>query len=505
MSNPSTAETPIIVVGAGLSGLSAALQLRGAGHEVTVLERADAVGGRVGVADVGGYEYDVGASVLTMPALIDEALAAVGSTRDRVGLQIRPIEPAYHARYADGSTLDVHADAEAMVSEVRRVCGPDEAQRYLDLRRWLTAMYEAEFDTFIDGDLTPRSVTDPRVLRSIARIVRLGGTGSLGGHVRARVDDDRLRRLFTFQALYAGVSPTRARAIYGAIPYMDTIGGVSFPIGGMRRVPRAMATALVDAGGRVRTGVTVDRLETEGRRIVAVHTAHGERLRCSAAVLTADLPTVDALLTAAGARRPRRRRHYSPSAVVLHGMVAGEVVEGWGVRHHTIDFGAAWESTLDELVAERGQARPMTDPSLLITAPARTDPTLRRTIDGRSYDPISVLAPCPNLDAAPLDWDLLTGPYIAELLTVLRQRGYTGIESMTIEHVDTPATWSAAGLAAGSPFSLAHRIDQTGPLRAYRAARGFDNVEVAGCGTTPGVGIPPVLISGKLAARRLIA
>lgn len=147
----------------------------------------------------------------------------------------------------------------------------------------------------------------------------------------------------------------------------------------------------------------------------------------------------------------------------------------------------------------------MTDPSLLITAPARTDPGLRRTIAGRVHDPISVLAPCPNLDAAPLDWRLLTEPYLAELRNVLDARGYAGIGSMIVEHVDTPATWAAAGLAAGTPFSLAHRLDQTGPLRIYRGVRAFDNVEVAGCGTTPGVGIPPVLISGKLAAQRLTA
>ncbi|WP_066907028.1 phytoene desaturase family protein [Millisia brevis] len=496
---------PIVVVGAGLSGLSAALQLRGAGHEVLVLERADEVGGRVGVAGPEGYAYDVGASVLTMPSLIDEALSAVGSDRDRVDLRLIPIEPAYHARYADGSTLDVYADADAMVDEVRRVCGPEEAQRYLDLRRWLTEIYEAEYDSFIDGDLTARSAGDPRVRRAAADILRLGGTGSLGRRVRSLVHDDRLQRLFTFQALYAGVSPTRARAIYGAIPYMDTIGGVSFPIGGMRRVPRAMAEALVAAGGRIRTSVTVTGLEASGRTIVAVHTADGERLECSAAVLTPDLPVVDRLLGTVGVPAPRRRRHYSPSAVVMHGLVATDVVERWDVRHHTIDFGAAWTTTLDELVASRGRARPMTDPSLLITTPALTDPGLRRTIDGRSYDPISVLAPCPNLDVAPLDWRLLTEPYLAELRTVLRRRGYEGIESMRVEHVDTPATWAAAGLAAGTPFSLAHRLDQTGPLRVHRGTRAFDNVEVAGCGTTPGVGIPPVLISGKLAARRLIA
>lgn len=504
MNTPSVESAPIVVVGAGLSGLSAALHLRGAGREVVVLERAATVGGRVGTVEVNGYEYDTGASVLTMPGLVDDALAAVGTHRSEVGLTIEPIEPAYHARFADGSAMDVYADGPAMVAEVGRVCGAAQARRYEQLRTWLTAIYEAEFDTFIDNDLTPSSLTDPDTVRAAARLVRLGGLGSLGRRVGALVTDDRLRRLFTFQALYAGMTPARARAIYGAIPYMDTIAGVSFPVGGMREVPRSMARALIAAGGEVRTDTTVQKLEARDGQVVALHTTDDQRIACSGVVLTPDLPVVDQLLTSVGAPRPRRRRHYSPSAVVVHGMIAVDRTAGWDVRHHTIDFGAAWDSTLAELVARRGTARPMTDPSLLITLPARTDPGLRRESDGRVHEPISVLAPCPNLDAAPLDWRTLTTPYVREILGVLERRGYPGIAAMRIEHVDTPATWAAAGLAAGSPFSLAHRLDQTGPLRQVTSAGRFANVEVAGCGTTPGVGIPPVLISGKLAARRMI-
>ena len=92
----------VVVVGAGLAGLSAAMQLAGRGRAVTVVERDPHPGGRVGRLDVGGYRLDTGPTVLTMPDIIDDTFAAVGeSTSDR--LELMPVDPAYRASFADGS------------------------------------------------------------------------------------------------------------------------------------------------------------------------------------------------------------------------------------------------------------------------------------------------------------------------------------------------------------------------------------------------------------------
>ncbi|MGZ8748998.1 MAG: FAD-dependent oxidoreductase, partial [Mycobacterium sp.] len=107
----------IVVIGAGLAGLSAALHLAGRGREVTVVERAPHPGGRVGRLDINGYRLDTGPTVLTMPDIIDDAFAAVGeSLSDR--LDLMRVEPAYHASFADGSSLNVHSDRDAMAAEI---------------------------------------------------------------------------------------------------------------------------------------------------------------------------------------------------------------------------------------------------------------------------------------------------------------------------------------------------------------------------------------------------
>ncbi|MGC9436989.1 phytoene desaturase family protein [Streptomyces sp. WG5] len=479
----------VVVVGAGLAGLSAALHLLGAGRRVTVVERDPLPGGRAGRRELGGYRLDTGPTVLTMPHLADEAFAAVGDRlADRV--ELLPLHPAYRACFADGGTLDVHTGADAMEAEVERFAGAREAAGYRRLRAWLRQLYAVQMRRFIDTNFdSPLGLLTP----DLARLAALGGFGRLDARIGRFLTDERLKRVFSFQALYAGVAPARALAAYAVIAYMDTVAGVYFPRGGMHALPRAMAAAAADAGADLRLGRDVTGLERSGNRVTAVVTAH-ERIPCDAVVLTPDLPAAHRLL----GRRPRRPlglRH-APSAVVLH---AGTTRTWPHLAHHTLSFGAAWHRTFDELTRT---GTLMTDPSLLITRPTAGDPSLAPAGRHLHY----VLAPCPNTSVGPdaRDWTDLAPRYRDRLLATLERRGLAGIAAAIEEEcLVTPADWTAQGHAAGTPFSVAHTFAQTGPFRPRNLVRGTDNAVLAGCGTTPGVGVPTVLISGKLAAARI--
>ena len=475
----------VVVVGAGLAGLSAALHLRGAGHEVTVLERHGHPGGLAGRLDIAGHHLDTGPTVLTMPELLDDAFAAVGA-RSADHLDLIPLHPAYRAEFADGSALDVHTDAAAMEQAVAGFAGAREARGYRELRAWLTRLYEVERDRFIGAGFdSPLDLLG----RDLVTLARLGGFGSLSRAVGRFLRDDRLRRVFTFQALYAGVSPADALAAYAVIAYMDTVAGVWFPRGGMRAVPRALADAAAGAGVRFAYDTEVVELERTGGRVTAVRTAT-DRFPCDAVVLATGPAQSTRLLQG----RPRRLRplRWSPSAVVVH-LSARRVVDG--LAHHTIAFGDAWERTFDEIIR---QGRLMSDPSLLLTTPTLTDPGLAP--DGRHLQ--YLLAPCPNLDAAPIRWDHVGPRYAEEVVgeLVARKLLDPGVEVLSVV---TPDDWARSGQAAGTPFSAAHTFGQTGPFRPRNLPFRDGNVVLAGSGTTPGVGIPPVLISGRLAAERL--
>ncbi|GAA3399258.1 phytoene desaturase family protein [Streptomyces roseoviridis] len=479
----------VVVVGAGLAGLAAALHLSGRGRRVTVVERDAAPGGRAGRLALGGYRVDTGPTVLTMPDVLDEAFRAVGdSLYDHVDLI--PLHPAYRALFADGTRLDVHTDGDVMEEEIASFAGSREALGYRRLRRWLKELYEVQMRRFIDANFdSPARLLHP----DTARLAALGGFGRLDRAIGRFLSDERLRRVFSFQALYAGVSPSRALAAYAVIAYMDTVAGVYFPRGGMHAVPAAMAAAAARSGVAFRYGEGVTRLERTGRRVTAVVTAH-DRIPCDAVVLTPDLPVSYGLLGRAP-RRPLRLRH-APSAVVLH---VGTDRTWPGLSHHTLSFGRAWETVFRELT---GAGRLMSDPSLLVTRPTATDPSLAP--EGRHLH--YVLAPCPNTRIGPAaaQWGDLGPRYRDELVRELERRGLAGLgASIEEESLVTPADWTAMGHAAGTPFSVAHTFAQTGPFRPRNLVSGTENAVLAGCGTTPGVGVPTVLLSGKLAAARV--
>ncbi|MFD7972030.1 phytoene desaturase [Streptomyces clavifer] len=479
----------VVVVGAGLAGLAATLHLLGAGRRVTVVEREEVPGGRAGLLEKGGFRIDTGPTVLTMPDLVEEAFAAVGHRMaDRLDL-VR-LDPAYRARFADGTQLDVHTDGAAMEAAVEEFAGSAQAAGYRRLRIWLERLYRVQMRRFIDANFdSPLQLLHP----DLVRLAALGGFGRLDARIGRFVSDERLRRVFSFQALYAGVPPARALAAYAVIAYMDTIAGVYFPRGGMHALPRAMAESAREAGADLRYGRTVTRLERSGERVTAVITDQ-ERIPCDAVVLTPDLPVSYRLLE----RSPRRAlplRH-SPSAVILH---VGTDRTWPDLAHHTISFGAAWKGTFRELTRT---GRLMSDPSLLITRPTAADASLAPPGKHLHY----VLAPCPNTDIGPgvRQWGELAPRYRDELLAELERREMPGLgAAIEEEALITPADWSAQGHAAGTPFSVAHTFPQTGPFRPRNLVRGTANAVLAGCGTTPGVGVPTVLISGKLAAARI--
>lgn len=481
----------VVIVGAGLAGLSAALRLAGAGREVTVLERAEVPGGRNGLLERDGYRFDTGPTVLTMPDLIADALDCVGE-RLEDWLELEPVDPLYRAYYPDGSTLDVKADPAAMAEEVSRVCGPDEAAGYLRYVDFVSQLYRYEMKDFIDRNIdSPLDLVTP----NLARLAAIGGFRRLAPKVAQYLKDPRTQRVLSFQSMYAGLSPYDALAIYAVIAYMDSVAGVFFPKGGMHAVPRALAGAAEKHGVTFRYGTTVTRVLVEHGRAVGVETSDGERVPADVVVLNPDLPVAyRELLPPGSAPRRVQRQSYSPSCFLL---LAGSSQAYSKIAHHNIHFGRSWKGVFDELIDKQTL---MSDPSILVTNPTHGDPTLAPEGKHVYY----VLLPTPNT-AAGIDWDVVGPRYRDEAVARLEALGYVGFgDGIEVEDVTTPADWQRRGMEHGAPFAAAHSFFQTGPFRAANLAPRVEGVVFAGSGTQPGVGVPMVLISGRLAAERIL-
>ncbi|MSO34344.1 MAG: phytoene desaturase, partial [Candidatus Nanopelagicaceae bacterium] len=321
----------------------------------------------------------------------------------------------------------------------------------------------------------------------------LGGFRKLAPKVSQFLKDPRTQRVYSFQAMYAGVSPQQALAIYAVIAYMDSVNGVFFPKGGMHAVPRALAGAAEKHGVTFKYNTTVTKVEKNGSRASAVITSDGQRIECDVVVLNPDLPVAWRDLLG---KTPLsvKRLNYSPSCVTI---LAGSSKSYDHLAHHNIHFGHSWDGVFDELITKK---QLMSDPSLLVTLPSKDDPSLAPNGKHSYY----ILFPTPNLDAD-IDWKKMKSVYKDQMYATMEQRGYKDFaNSVEVEHVTTPLDWQEMGMERGAPFASAHTFLQTGPFRPSNMAKGYENVVFTGSGTQPGVGVPMVLISGRLAAERIV-
>ena len=480
----------VVIVGAGLGGLSAAMHLAAAGRTVTVLEREAIPGGRAGrlcvpTAD-GSFDFDTGPTVLTMPDLIADCFNALGENMND-WLTLEPVKPLYRSFYPDGSVLDVHSNTDEMTEEIRNVIGPDEAAGYRRYVDFVTELYRYEMKDFIDRNIdSPLDLLTP----NLARLAAIGGFRRLAPKVGEYLKDPRTQRVFSFQSMYAGLSPYDALAIYAVIAYMDSVAGVFAPKGGMHAVPKAMAQAAAAHGVTFRYGVEVAHVDRIGDRATAVITTEGERIDADVVVLNPDVPVAFRDLLGLEPWSIRRLK-YSPSCFLF---LAGSTAKYNSIAHHNIHFGKKWRGVFDDIIRDK---KLMSDPSVLVTNPTYSDKSLAPAGKEVYY----VLFPTPNLDAD-IDW-VNEGPrYRDEICRVLEERGYRDFtSSIEVENVTTPLDWQQRGMERGAPFASSHTFGQTGPFRPGNLWG--QNIVFTGSGTRPGVGVPMVLVSGRLAAERI--
>ena len=458
-----------------------------------MLEREAGPGGVAGVVAEHGYRLDTGPAVLTMASLLDATFAAAGTTLHE-HLQVRRLDPMYRACFADGTELAVRAGVEPMAAEIERFAGPGDAAGFRRFVAWLRELYTAEFGPFIarSFDSPLDLLRDPAAL---VRLARLGALGRLAPRVASYFADERLQRVFSFQALYAGLSPFDALAVFSVITYMDTVEGVLFPDGGMHEIALGLARAAEHAGATLVYSSPVARVDRGPDGVVSgVRTADGEHVHADAVVCNADVAATYRTLLGIAPPRVVARGRYSPSCALWIAGVRGPLPSG--AAHHNLHFGRPWRDAFTALLDD---GRRMPDPSILVTSATATDPSVAPEGGTTLY----ALEPVPNL-AGSVDWTVEGPRAHADLRARVGRLGYP-VDDVVVERFLDPPAWAARGLEQGTPFSLAHQFFQSGPFRTRNVDDRIPGLVLVGMGTVPGVGIPMVLVSGRLAADRVEA
>ena len=366
---------------------------------------------------------------------------------------------------------------------------------------WLRALYQLEMPNFIDRNYD--SPARPRRGRSVRRsqLVRLGALRQARARgARGTSRDERLRRLFSFQSMYAGLAPYEALAIYAVITYMDAVSGVYVPDGGMHAVPVALATGGGEGGRDVPLRHRVERIlrQPHGAPAAAGARACGSRdgERDRRPTRWSSTPTCPVayrtLLPDLAPPRAVRRAAYSPSAFVWHVGVRGRPAERRRPPQHPLRRASG---TRPSGRCSR-DGRRMPDPSMLVTVPTLDEPALAPAGSSVLY----VLEPVPNLDGA-VDWTRASASRPRDRLAALVGVGYP--TDVVVEELVDPIDWERAGHASGHAVRAGAPFFQTGPFRPANVDRARAGPGLRRRGTVPGVGVPMVLVSGRLAAERV--
>ena len=491
----------VAVIGGGLGGLAAAAVLGARGHGVTLFERNAWLGGKAAVLEEGGFRFDMGPTILTVPRVLERIFAEAGlKLEDRLPL-VR-LDPQWRCFFDDGSRLDLVAQvddmAEAMDRHAPGTGAGDGYRRFLALSAHLHDVSERFFfwkpvedmlDTF---DL--KANMNPGTLRDVLSL-RMGS--SVAGTIRARVKDARLAQMLDHFTQYVGSSPYGSPAVLCSIAHMQTAEGVWYPVGGTRSAAEALRRLAEEKGCVFRTGEEVRGLRIEAGAVTGVRLAHGAVEPVAAVVSNMDaIRTYRELVGGAAARR-YERKGFEPacSGVVLYLGLDRRYPE---LAHHDFVFSRDPEEEFDSIY-RRGEPAP--DPTCYLAAPSGTDPTVAPPGGEALY----VLVHTPYLRPRH-DWAAMFPAYRRVILDKLRRTaGLRDLEDrIVVERHLTPADiHDRYKVLDGAIYGLASHGTFTGAFKPGNRSRDVRGLYLAGGAAHPGPGMPMVMMSGWIAADAL--
>jgi phytoene desaturase len=490
------------VVGGGLGGLAAACTLAARGYDVVLFERSPWLGGKAAELSEGGFRFDMGPTILTIPNVLRKVFAEAGRDLDDY-LDLVRLDPQWRCLFADGSVLDLVEDTEAMAERLDDYSpgtGSGAGYRaFLNLSDRLHRISDRHFfwkSIGGIGDMVDfKAGLSPAILSDVLAM-RMGR--SVAGTVRKFTPDPRVAQMLDHFTQYVGSSPYGSPAVLCGIAHMQTNDGVWYPIGGTRAVPEALARLAGELGVDLRPGVGVRRVVTAGGRVVGVETDAGEVVELAAVVSNADsVRTHRELVNGPATRKFERRRGYEPacSGVVLY---LGLNKRYDHLLHHDFVFSRDPEEEFD-WIYNKGEPAP--DPTCYLASTARTEPATAPP----GGDALYVLVHTPYLRPHH-DWKRMLPAYRRVILDKLKTTGQMpDIESRIVfEAALTPQDiHDRYRVLNGAIYGLASHGKWLGAFKPANRSPDLAGLYLAGGSAHPGPGMPMVLMSGWIAADTL--
>ena len=484
----------VIVIGAGIGGLTAAIHLARRGLLVTVLEKNSRPGGRCNRLSRDGHHFDTGPTLFVMPLLYEAEFRALGtSIRDQ--LDLLRVDPTYHLVFDDSSQLALTSDMKSMQEQLETI----QPGSYEGFQRYLKEgdrHYELTLDKLVNRKFFRAS--DFFNFQNLHLIFRLKALIHHYRNMSAYFDEPRLKSAFTFQDIYMGLSPFEAPATFSMMPYTELAHGVWYPRGGMYSVVESLMKLARQAGVEFAFNVSVERLDVDGNKTQSVVLSDGRSIKPDMVLANADLPYVyNNLLPKDREAKRLARKRFSCSVISFF----------WGVDQtyealspHTLFLADDYRENFESI--NQGMSLPI-NPSLYIHAPARLDPFMAPP----GQDTLIAIVPVGHMSGnRDQNWGELRDTARQHVFRRLRSLGINNVEShIKFEETYTPLSWHQRyNLEKGSTHGLAHTLMQMAYFRPSNRHSRYQNLYFVGASTHPGTGVPTAMVSGRLVSGRIM-
>ncbi len=484
----------ILVIGSGFGGLGAAVRLLAQGHQVTVLEKRDKLGGRAYVYEQNGFKFDGGPTVITAPFMFDDLFALAGKRREDY-ITFVPLTPYYRIFDHTGKSFDYNGNADFTLQQIER-WNPADKQGYLDFLKTTRAIFEKGFIELADKPFT--HISD--MLRVAPDLIRLQSHKSVYQYVSEFVKDDFLRQCFSFHPLLIGGNPFDASSIYAMIHYLEREWGVHYAMGGTGAVVAALARLIEELGGRIVLNAEVDEIVVDAhndRKVVGARLKDGRAFPAEAVVSNADVAFTYRNLIKK--RKPSwinfrvDTMRYSMSLFVIY-FGTKRQYRDTPLAHHNIILGKRYKGLLDDIFSRKVVAD---DFSLYLHMPTLTDPSIAPP----GHENFYVLSPVPHLGSG-TDWQQAAKPYRDRIMNFLEANYLPDLQANLVaeHHIDPLHFQNTLNSHLGSAFSVEPVLTQSAWFRPHNLSEDYDNLYFTGAGTHPGAGLPGVLSSSKIVA-----
>ncbi len=479
----------VVVVGAGIAGLTSAARLAHAGYDTIVIEKQGGPGGRAAQATWDGFTFDLGPTLLFMLDVFRTAFASWGGDFDREVPTLR-LRPNYRLNFAGGKSLVVSS----VLAETFESLEQFEPGSSIGLLRYLAGSaraYEISMREFVGKPI--RNMAQFLTLAKLKALSDAGAFRRLASAARKSFGSLEIASAFSLQSMYLGMSPFDSPEMYRLLLFTELGQGIYFPLGGIGALVRALEQAALRNGATIRYDGEVTALEFAGTQARAVRIGD-ERIEADSVLFTADLPYVYDRLLNERSHRSLRMAH-TPSALLLYVALEHSYDD---LLHHEFLMPADLRHTCADLFKHK---RVPSDMAIYLAAPSKSDASFAPP----GAEALYVLVPVPNLLGS-TNWERDKDAVAEDVLDRIERRRLPGLRSrIRFYKTRTPRDFAGLNLNYGSAFGLSHDLMQIGPLRPDNRHARYRNVYFAGASTRPATGLPLVTLSAMHTTDRIMA